>query len=247
VFKKAAVRARIESEVAELRPGGRYVGVYVLRSESDGKVYVGCSADLTTRICRHAYALRCGWHHSKHLQAAWVLYGEENFSFEILEFCSEELLDEREEMHQMRLRSRDPAFGYNGVPGGSRRKGYRHSGETKQKIREAALRRSPPSAETRRRLGESRRGVPSASGWSHSEETKERHFSERKGRRLSPEARSRVAEASRRRAGWSHSEEAKEKIGAAQRGKAVSDETRRKLREAWVRRRARPQSEEDIG
>lgn len=247
MFKKASVRSRVETAASKIQPDGKYAGVYVLRSDSDGKVYVGCSADLVTRICRHAYSLRCGWHHSKHLQAAWDLQGEESFSYEILEFCAAEFLDEREEVHQTRFCSLNPRFGYNGIPGGRRRAGFRHSAGTRQKMREAALQRSPPSEETRERMSEARRGVPSASGWEHSEETKKRYFSGRKGRSLSPEARSRVAEASRRRAGWVHSEAAKEKIGAAQRGKRVSEDTRRKLREAWMRRRAGQGQGEDIG
>jgi group I intron endonuclease len=74
-------------------------GVYQIRNTKNGKQYVGSSKDITRRFSEHRCELRKGKHHNKHLQNAWVLYGEDAFVFEITELtaCDQKILVEREQ------------------------------------------------------------------------------------------------------------------------------------------------------
>ena len=47
-------------------------------------MYIGSSISLHSRIKLHISKLRTNKHYSKHLQAAWNKYGENNFKFEII-------------------------------------------------------------------------------------------------------------------------------------------------------------------
>lgn len=63
-------------------------GVYQIICVSNGKLYIGSTAkSFKKRWGIHVCHLRKGKHHSRHLQAVWNKYGEENFKFEILEIC----------------------------------------------------------------------------------------------------------------------------------------------------------------
>lgn len=74
-------------------------GVYKIANKINGKIYVGSAKDFSERWNRHLRQLRKGKHHSKHLQRAYDKYGEDNFSFEIIEICSEEQRLEREQYY----------------------------------------------------------------------------------------------------------------------------------------------------
>lgn len=68
-------------------------GIYLIRNEVTGKMYVGSAVDIARRFARHRYQLRTGTHPSRHLNASWKKYGEEVFEFAILQECpTEELL-----------------------------------------------------------------------------------------------------------------------------------------------------------
>jgi len=60
-------------------------GVYLIRNEKNGKVYVGSSREIENRWNRHKLRLRRGTHGNEHLSGAWNKYGEDSFSFSILE------------------------------------------------------------------------------------------------------------------------------------------------------------------
>ena len=72
-------------------------GIYKIENLINHKVYIGQSIDISGRWVEHQINLRGNKHASKHLQNAWNKYGGENFSFEIVERCSEEDLTEREQ------------------------------------------------------------------------------------------------------------------------------------------------------
>ena len=65
-------------------------GIYSIFNTFNGKKYIGSSKDIYNRLHEHLHNLRAGNSHNKHLQAAWNRYGEENFQFNVLEFCKEE-------------------------------------------------------------------------------------------------------------------------------------------------------------
>jgi group I intron endonuclease len=77
----------------------RRMGVYVIEDTVTGWAYIGSSKDLEARQRRHwrLYGEERG--HNKALQYAWLLHGDENFTFSVLEECSEEQLSDRERHH----------------------------------------------------------------------------------------------------------------------------------------------------
>ncbi|HLJ80797.1 MAG TPA: GIY-YIG nuclease family protein [Ktedonobacterales bacterium] len=97
-------------------------GVYVIRSASSARVYVGATrCRLSARLVAHWSALRHGRHPNQALQREWDRTGGESFAFEVVErVAPEELaaLGEREAWWMDRLGAHDPATGYNSQPGG---------------------------------------------------------------------------------------------------------------------------------
>lgn len=74
-------------------------GVYKITNIVNGKFYIGSSKDIKTRWYQHKKKLNSGTHGNYHLQNAWILYGSDNFVFEILEECSAEMQFEREQYY----------------------------------------------------------------------------------------------------------------------------------------------------
>jgi group I intron endonuclease len=60
-------------------------GIYQIRCNQNGKIYVGSAADLCARWRAHRRDLCNGVHVNPHLQQAWNLYGEASFAFTVLE------------------------------------------------------------------------------------------------------------------------------------------------------------------
>jgi group I intron endonuclease len=60
-------------------------GIYKIINIVNNKFYVGSAVDLKRRKTRHFSELRTGKHNNRHLQAAWVKYGEQAFVFVVVE------------------------------------------------------------------------------------------------------------------------------------------------------------------
>jgi group I intron endonuclease len=73
------------------------VGIYKIENLVNGKRYYGSSKNIDKRWSDHKNQLRAGKHGNYYLQRAWVKYGEDKFSFEIIEECMVETLLEREQ------------------------------------------------------------------------------------------------------------------------------------------------------
>lgn len=67
-------------------------GIYKITNKINGKFYIGSSKDLVRRRKNHFRLLKKGINHSVLLQRAVNKYGLDNFVFEILVECPEELL-----------------------------------------------------------------------------------------------------------------------------------------------------------
>ena len=67
-------------------------GIYKITNQINGKFYIGSSKDLSRRKKDHFRLLKKGINHSILLQRAVNKYGLDNFIFEIIAECSEELL-----------------------------------------------------------------------------------------------------------------------------------------------------------
>lgn len=65
-------------------------GIYQIRNLVNNKIYVGSSNNLYRRkTYEHFRELRLNKHHNKYLQNSYNCHGEENFVFEVIEFCIE--------------------------------------------------------------------------------------------------------------------------------------------------------------
>lgn len=60
-------------------------GIYKIINVMNNKFYVGSAENFTRRKRVHWWQLRRGTHGNKHLQAAWLKYGEDSFKFLIVE------------------------------------------------------------------------------------------------------------------------------------------------------------------
>ena len=75
------------------------IGIYCIENTINGTAYVGQSNDIKKRWCQHRSNLRAGRHENEHLQRAWDKYGEEAFSFSVIEEVEEDELDAAEMMY----------------------------------------------------------------------------------------------------------------------------------------------------
>jgi len=65
-------------------------GVYQILNIVNNKKYIGSSLNIYTRFHEHISNMNYNHGHNAHLQAAWNKYGEQNFEFSVIEFCSPE-------------------------------------------------------------------------------------------------------------------------------------------------------------
>ena len=75
------------------------VGVYRIKNLVNDKCYYGSSKNIEKRWLTHKNHLNSGKHHNVPLQRAWNKYGEDNFSFEVVEECEEIILLEVEQYY----------------------------------------------------------------------------------------------------------------------------------------------------
>lgn len=226
-------------------------GIYAIRNQITGSVYVGSAISFKNRFQRHIGRLQRGDHHSLKLQRAWIKYGSEAFAFEVLEVVSTPArLLEREQDWIDRL----GAFGeqgYNMVPKagshlGAKRgeearrrlsegqRGRRHPPEVRAKIAQINAMRPPASEETRAKLSAANRGQKRSAEARASMSAAQRAFVDagKKRRPISDETRAKLAAGS---TGRRHTEEAKAKVAAAKQGKKrgpMPPEWRAKIAEA---------------
>lgn len=74
-------------------------GIYKITCISNNKVYIGQSVGIKRRIRDHKAALKRGTHYNQKLQRAYNKYKEDSFTYEILELCPKEKLNEREQFY----------------------------------------------------------------------------------------------------------------------------------------------------
>lgn len=72
--------------------------IYKIINTANGKFYVGSTTNAKERFRTHRSKLNRGSHHCKHLQAAWIKYGAEQFIFKTVEIIPDsESLQEAED------------------------------------------------------------------------------------------------------------------------------------------------------
>ena len=114
--------------------GGAYMGrskdpicgIYKITNTKNDKVYIGQSVDIKARITRHKNFFHPNDYSyntiklelNMPIHKAMKKYGEKYFTFDILELCSRECLDERERYWIFYYKSNNRLYGYNVTPGG---------------------------------------------------------------------------------------------------------------------------------
>jgi group I intron endonuclease len=153
----------------------RASGIYKITCLLSEKVYVGSAVDMKSRKNIHLHHLRNSKHHSKHLQRAFHKHGELNFKFSVLELVeSKGDLIKREQYYIDLLKSFDSKCGFNTNPIAGSRLGAKLSKEAKDKIGKSKIGRkmSPESI---------RKNIESRAWYSHSDETRKKMSSAKKG------------------------------------------------------------------
>lgn len=231
------------------------IGIYIITNEVNNKVYVGqvgkgkntIFGRLKThyrKLINKKYIDNNGKY--THLQCAWNKYGEENFTFDILEECTKEELDDKEKYWINYYESDNPLYGYNKTKGGSteipneeiRKKlsnsliGKPKSEEHKQNMRK------PKSEEHRNNISKGKKGI------SMSEEAKQKisdankgKESAFKGKKHTEESLQKMSNALKGKDTWmkgkQHTEESKKKIsennGRGWLGKNLPEEMKKKI------------------
>lgn len=116
-------------------------GIYKIVSKYNGKIYVGQSVNVRQRWSHHRHQLRNSKHCNSILQRTFNKHGEDNLVFEVIEYCSTEVLLERELFWVKELNALDPIKGFNIQPALSSPLGYKHTDEARQNMSKAALER----------------------------------------------------------------------------------------------------------
>ena len=150
-------------------------GIYLIKNTINNKVYIGSAVNFDRRWKQHRQLLKLGQHHSGHLQYAWNAYGEQSFTFDVIEEVSNlKHLLSYEQVYLDYYKSYEGDKGYNicKVAGSSlgvkhteehkkkmseALKGRKHTEEARQKMSEAAKRRIT-TEETKQKLSEANKG-----------------------------------------------------------------------------------------
>lgn len=123
-------------------------GIYCIENKINGKKYIGQGIDVEKRMWQQHK-------NCKHLENALKKYGADNFERYIIEYCSVEELDDKEEFYIKEMKSHVSVNGYNLLWRGFSRRGTHHSEETKKKL---SIVHSNISEDTRRKMSESQKG-----------------------------------------------------------------------------------------
>lgn len=115
-------------------------GIYKLFCTISGKSYIGQSKNVAQRVKNHFKWLCENCHWNKHLQNSFNIYGRDAFLAEVLEYCDQEVLTEREQFWIDKYGFENL---YNMCPA---------AGST------AGSKRDYPSEETRKKIGDGNRG-----------------------------------------------------------------------------------------
>lgn len=105
----------VEMSKAQRGSGQRLYYIYVIECKGSNRRYVGRTRQPLLRKRLHINPLRKGNHSNEQMQNDFNLYGEDSFSFKVIDTCKEEIkvgaAKEKEWME--RYKSYDINFGYN--------------------------------------------------------------------------------------------------------------------------------------
>ncbi len=76
--------------IADYKKREAVAGIYAVRCDATGQVWVGQALNLGSIENRTTFTLRTGGHANRDLQAAWTTHGSESIRVEVLERLAEE-------------------------------------------------------------------------------------------------------------------------------------------------------------
>lgn len=166
-------------------------GIYSIVNLVNGKIYVGSAVNFQKRWKNHKIELRLDRHCNIYLQSAWNKYGEENFSFIVLEYCDRDKLIEREQFWIDWNNCCNREIGYNLAPKAGSLLGFKPTPETLAKL--SVIRKGKPRSEAAK--------AAIKAGWEKrraagpvSEETRKRMAAAQTGKKKSEETRAKMSE-----------------------------------------------------
>jgi group I intron endonuclease len=185
-------------------------GIYSILHIQTGKIYVGSSCCIKSRIFYHISKLRHNKHDNCHLQNAWNKYGEKDFKFFVLQLCQVSELSGLESLWMSLTACCCRDYGYN--------------------LDSIAIHKMH-SEETKLKIANGNRGKI------FSEERKRKISIAALGRKVPP--RTPEQRENHRRAAMGHfvSEESRRKMSAIHKGKTISEKHRQQIRDAAARKR----------
>lgn len=209
-------------------------GIYKIICTANKKIYIGSSINLRDRRNAHFSELRRNKHGNRHLQNAWNKYGEQAFTFEVVEFVLPMSLTSREQ-HWLNLLSPFGKKGFNLAPEAGSSLGVKRlpcAPETIEKIRQGNLGKNV-SPETREKL----RGNTYALGHKRSLETREKMRQAKLGNKYSL--------GNKHNLGRKQTPKHIEHNRRANFGREFTTEHRAKLRQAAALRQERKRAQQD--
>lgn len=130
-------------------------GVYCIVCTATGAMYIGSAVNLSKRLTEHFIYNKS----NEHLQRALALYGLACFKIQILEFCDQSALSDREQHYLNWLFSQTKELQFNFCSEVGTRLGATHKEETKQKI-SASLTGRTLSESTKAKMSVSHKNNP---------------------------------------------------------------------------------------
>lgn len=143
-------------------------GIYKITCTANQKIYVGSTYNFDSRFKTHRNSLKNNKHKNPYLQAAYNKYGEENFIYEIIEYCKEEDLLFREQYWMDLTECYVREKGFNNCVLSDRPLGYKHTEENKKIMSEKKKGIKQTSENIAKRMAGRKKD------YKHSEETKDK-------------------------------------------------------------------------
>lgn len=210
-------------------------GVYLITNHITNKVYVGSSNNLGRRKIDHFSRLKMQNHANIHLQYSYNRYGRGAFSWEILEYCTEEELLNVEQYYIDLYESCNMNKGYNITPKADR---TAISEETRKKMIENKKNNYSENLKIKLRLKATLKIMKQFKGSQVSEKTRKRlseshmgHPAWNKGKKMSKECIEKLIQSRKGKPSWSKgkkfSKEYREKLSLAHKGKSHPNKGRR--------------------
>lgn len=160
------------------------IGIYCIENIKNNKKYIGQSIHIHRRWSEHKNELKNNIHHNDYLQKSWNKYGTDNFKFYIIELCSVDELDDKEDYYISLYNTMNDDYGYNLLTGVGVNRVI--SEVTRYKLSQAGKKKK-----SNRDISGSKNPM---FGKTHSDETKEKIRQTRIGSKASDETRKKLSE-----------------------------------------------------